>query len=79
MDATILDLRYKMRNVLNALNRREKVRILYHGKVKGEIVPLKGGGKLKSSQHPLFGMLKDGKGRPDEIVSKMRRSRLHDL
>jgi hypothetical protein len=55
------------------------VRILYHGKVKGEIVPLKGGGKLKSSQHPLFGMLKDGKGRPDEIVSKMRRSRLHDL
>jgi hypothetical protein len=79
MDATILDLRYKMRSVLNALNRREKVRILYHGKVKGEIIPSKGDSKLKSSHHPLFGMLKGGKQRPEELVSTMRRSRHCDL
>ena len=79
MDASILDLRYKMRNVLNALNRRERVRILYHGRVKGEIIPFKGNSKIKSNQHPLFGMLKDEKGNPEEIVSNMRRSRYNDL
>ena len=79
MDASILDLRYKMRNVLNALNRREKVRILYHGRVKGEIIPVKGNRKIKSNQHPLFGILKGEKGSPEEIVAKMRRSRNNAL
>jgi hypothetical protein len=75
MDASVLDLRYKMRNVLTALNRREKVRILYHGKVKGEIIPCKGNSTTKTNQHPMFGMLKDDKINPTELVSKMRRSR----
>jgi hypothetical protein len=79
MDASILDLRYKMRNVLNALNRRERVRILYHGKVKGEIIPSKGNSKIKTDQLPLFGMLKGEKGNPEEIVSNMRRRRYNDL
>lgn len=79
MDASILDLRYKMRNVLKALNRRERVRILYHGRVKGEIIPSKGNCKIKTYQHPLFGILKGEKGDPEEIVSKMRRRRYNDL
>jgi hypothetical protein len=79
MDATILDLRYKMRNVLNALNRREKVRILYHGKLKGEIIPSRRKNKIRSNEHALFGMLKGGKESPEELVSKMRRSRYHDF
>ena len=79
MDASILDLRYKMRNVLSALNRREKVRILYHGRVKGEIIPSKGKGNLKTKMHPIFGILKEEKGDPAEIVLKMRRSRYNDI
>ncbi len=79
MDASVLDLRYKMRNVLNALNRRERVRILYHGKVKGEIIPAKGNRNIKTNQHPIFGMLKDQKSNPTHIVAKMRRSRHNDL
>ena len=79
MDASIVDLRYKMRNVLKALNRRERVRILYHGRVKGEIIPVKGNSTIKTNQHALFGMLKGEKGNPEEIVSKMRRSRYNDL
>jgi hypothetical protein len=79
MDASIVDLRYKMRNVLNALNRRERVRILYHGKVKGEIIPFKGNSTAKSNGHPLFGMLKGEKGNPVDIVSNMRRGRNNDL
>lgn len=75
MEATILDLRYKMHDVLTALNRHEKVSIKYHGKVKGEIVPIGSFNKPKSSTHPLFGMLKNETEFPSEIVSKMRRSR----
>jgi hypothetical protein len=61
--------------VLKALRMREKVRILYHGKVQGEIVPVKNQSTKKVSEHPLFGMLKDQEERPEEIVSKMRRKR----
>ena len=75
MNASVLDLRYKMRNVLTALNRREKVRILYHGRVKGEIIPYKGKCTIKTNQHPMFGMLKDNKSNPSELVSRIRRSR----
>lgn len=78
MDASVLDLRYKMRKVLNALDRREKIRILYHGRVKGEIIPFKGNRTITSAQHPLFGMLKGGKTNPAELVFKMRRSRNND-
>ena len=75
MEATILDLRYKMHDVLTALNRHEKVNIKYHGKVKGVIVPSGASGRRKSSEHPLFGMLRNETESPSEIVSKMRRSR----
>ena len=75
MDASILDLRYKMKNVLKALKMREKVRIFYHGKVQGEIVPVKGLCNKKVQTHPLFGILKDQQEHPEEIVSKMRRKR----
>lgn len=36
MKATVVDLRYKMNDVLKALDRNETVTILYHGKVKGD-------------------------------------------
>jgi hypothetical protein len=68
-----------MRNVLYALNRREKIRILYHGRVKGEIIPSKIKNSIKTKKHPIFGMLKEGKDNPTEIVSKMRRSRYNDI
>lgn len=39
MKASIVDLRYKMNDVLKALDRNEQVTILYHGKIKGVIMP----------------------------------------
>jgi len=39
MQATIVDLRYKMKEVLKALERKEPVTIVCHGKEKGLIVP----------------------------------------
>jgi len=37
MKANVVDLRYKMNDVLKALDRNEQVTVLYHGKVKGII------------------------------------------
>lgn len=69
MKATIVDLRYRMRDVLKALDRNEEVEILYHGKTRGVIHPV---GKAVTSEirtdmpkrpkvvsHPFFGMNPD--------------------
>lgn len=56
MKATILDLRYKMKEVLNALDKNEPVEVLYHGKVKGVIIPAKSKkSNNKVNDHPFFG------------------------
>lgn len=57
MQATVVDLRYKMNDVLKALDRNEKVIVLYRGKVKGILMPVDKQKKdLKISDHPFFGM-----------------------
>ncbi len=56
MEATILDLRYKMKDVLNALDKNEQVTVLYHGKVKGVIMPAKTDIEQKVTMHPFFGI-----------------------
>jgi len=57
MKVTIVDLRYKMRDILKALERKEKVAIMYHGKQKGVIVPSSTVKDTRVSEHPFFGML----------------------
>ena len=56
MKASALDLRYRMNEVLKALERRESVSLLYHGKVKGAIVPIGRKGTVRTPAHPFFGM-----------------------
>jgi hypothetical protein len=56
MKATIVDLRYKMNDVLKALDRKEEVTILCRGKVKGRIVPETGGSEKKVRDHIFYGM-----------------------
>ena len=56
MKASIVDLRYKTKDILKALDRKESVTILYHGKVKGVIKPAGAKTTLKISDHPFFGM-----------------------
>jgi prevent-host-death family protein len=57
MQATVFDLRYKIKEVLKALDRGEPVTIVYHGKEKGVIIPSGTHGKKypKSADHPFFG------------------------
>jgi antitoxin (DNA-binding transcriptional repressor) of toxin-antitoxin stability system len=56
MEASVVDLRYRMKDVLEALERKENVTIIYHGKVKGKIVPVSQSRKQKIADHPFFGM-----------------------
>lgn len=67
MKATILDLRYRMNEVLKAIERNEKVSISYHGKEKGVIISgvSHSGGKVM--QHPFFNMRKTGR---ETIITK---------
>jgi antitoxin (DNA-binding transcriptional repressor) of toxin-antitoxin stability system len=72
MRASVLDLRYRMKEVLKALERRERVSLLYHGKVKGAIVPVGEERVSRTAEHPFFGMA----SRSDEsVVSVMDRLR----
>ncbi len=79
MEASVVDLRYKMKDVLAALERREVIRILYHGQVKGTIIPVSGIRKIKMTDHPFFGMSKEDPASVPEIMAVLRRGRYDAL
>jgi len=71
MRASIVDLRYHMKDVLRALERREDVCILSRGKVKGIIKAVNGKPQIKVQDHPFFSMLKT----PETVEQQMDRLR----
>ena len=79
MKATVLDLRYKMKEVLKALDRREKITLLYHGKIKGMIVPSGGDNKLAVEDHPFFNMAQKEAKSVKEQMDELRGSRFNDI
>ena len=81
MKATVVDLRYKMNDVLKALDRNEKVTVLYRGKVKGTLIPAGNRKKeLKISDHPFFGMFsEDMENSVTEELNKLRGPRYDDI
>ena len=85
MKATILDLRRRMKDILNSLKRNEPVTLLRRGKVVGTIQPPEAASAsvsgLHASAHPAFGMWRD---RPDledveAAVTKLRGGRFNAL
>ena len=80
MKASVVDLRYKMSDVLKALDRNEKVTVLYHGKVKGIIIPAEREQSKKITEHPFFGMAaENGAQSVGELLNELRESRYNDL
>lgn len=79
MEASIIDLRYKMKEVLKALDRNENVTITYHGKIKGVIHPVRSNEDLKVSDHPFFGIATDSKESVDEIMENLRSGRINAI
>lgn len=72
MEASIVELRYKMNDVLRALDRKEEVTVLYRGKVKGTIKPVQSSTEADALKHPFFG---SEKGRCETIADKMDKLR----
>jgi hypothetical protein len=78
MKATVVDLRYRMNDVLKALDRNEDVSILCHGKTKGVLSarPTRKIGKV--TEHPFFNMARR-KGSVADEVERLRGGRYRDL
>ena len=78
MKASVVDLRYRMNEILKAIDRNEEVTILYHGKVKGIIKPKIVGNRWRISEHPFFNMFQSKKAVP-EVMDSLRGDRYHAL
>jgi antitoxin (DNA-binding transcriptional repressor) of toxin-antitoxin stability system len=78
MKASIVDLRYRMNDVLRALERNEEVRIVSRGKLKGVIKPVNGKPQMKVEDHPFFGMLKTSEA-VERQMDRLRGGRYRDL
>jgi len=78
MKASVVDLRYRMNEVLKALDRNEDVSILCRGKLKGIIKAVHRKSELKVSDHPFFGMHEDS-GSVEEVMDHLRGGRYRDI
>lgn len=80
MEATILDLRRKMADVLRALDRNESVRILYRGRQKAILIPTiqPDKSRLPVSSLSAFGIWKDNRTVDDvsSYIRALRKSRV---
>jgi antitoxin (DNA-binding transcriptional repressor) of toxin-antitoxin stability system len=79
MNATIVDLRYKTGEILAALDKREHVTILYHGKPRATIVPLGEdvtAGRVR--EHEFFGMYAEESESVATVMESLRGGR-YDL
>lgn len=79
MKASIVDLRYKMKEILKALRRNETVHILYHGKEAGIILPSSPPPTREMKTHPLFGIRKREKETVEEKMKRLRGDRYNAL
>jgi hypothetical protein len=80
MKASVVDLRYKMNDVLKALDRNEEVTILYRGKIKGVLIPSRKINQMKMIDHPFFGMsAQTDKKSVQEQMDYLRRARYRDI
>ena len=79
MKASMLDLRRRMKDVLDALDRNEPVTVTYRGKEKGIIYPVGHGRRatMRVVDHPAFGMWRDRKDLRDvrKVVRNLRKAR----
>jgi antitoxin (DNA-binding transcriptional repressor) of toxin-antitoxin stability system len=80
MDATIVDLRYRMKEVLRAIDRGETVTVLYRGKAKAKLTPVgpaPDDPRPRTKDQPLFGIWKNREDLrdPASYVRNLRRPR----
>ncbi len=79
MEASVLDLRKKMTDVMSAIDRRERITLTHRGRRKAVIVPLTEvkKDKVKVAELPAFGIWKDREDMEDisSYVNELRKGR----
>ena len=76
----MVDLRYRMNDVLKALARNEKVTVLCRGKIKGYLVPAAKENSMRMIDHPFFGMSsRNSKKSVLDVVNDLREPRYDDV
>jgi antitoxin (DNA-binding transcriptional repressor) of toxin-antitoxin stability system len=78
MEATVVDLRYHMNDVLKALERNESVSVLYRGKVKGVIQPAARAPAAGLRNHAFFGS-RASEESAEKAMERLRGGRYRDL
>jgi hypothetical protein len=78
MKASVVDIRYKMNDILKALDRNEDVELLYHGKPKGTLVANRQVTGMHVIDHPYFSMAASDVS-VDEQMDRLRGGRYRDL
>lgn len=81
--ATIVDLRYRMKDVLGAIDRGETVIVLHRGKEKAKLIPIASSsgalveGSAMTKDQPLFGMWSNREDLvdPASYLRKLRQGR----
>jgi len=79
MKTLVVDLHYKMNDILKALDRKEEVTILHRGKVKGKILPVTTSTEKRVQAHPFFGMAKASSKTVLDELAALRNARVRDL
>ena len=80
MKASSVDLRYKTKEIFEALERRETIALHVRGKLKGYIVPAdQGKARIKAEDHPFFGSRADDHEEVAAIMERLRAPRYHAL
>ncbi len=81
MKATVLDLRRRTKEIIEALDRGESVTITCRGKEKGTIVPARPKKRRSITESPFFGMWKDNRKVQDveAFIQRIRRPRYYDI
>jgi antitoxin (DNA-binding transcriptional repressor) of toxin-antitoxin stability system len=74
--ASVVDLRYRMKEVLQALDKGERVAVFYHGKLKGTIIPIGADSSARVKDHPFFGMAADEPTMVSVQMDELRRPRI---
>jgi len=77
METSLTELRYKTRDILQALDQNEEITLLHRGTVRGVIMPVKN--RKKVSEHPFFGMSQDESRSVSEIMDELRGNRFDDI
>ena len=80
MKASVVDLRYKTKDILKALDRMEDVEISYRGKPKGILKPATHRATGRSIQdHPFFGSAPEVAATVEEEMTALRSGRYRDI